>query len=193
MSLAIALKNETSIVLAADQTDATTPSATSHFITLPNRSVVIISGNRAAVEPTIYREGIMKVQDKHSSAAVAQYIHAGLMLEVVPKIAKLAGRVEILVGGIDPIRHTTEPDVYYMDSNQNFNLTIGQAAVTLAGVSAIAAQILNGQNIADQSIDQMIGLAKECFTATRLRWPTQMGPHLKIAAVQPGRMQVYDF
>lgn len=192
MSLGIALKNRTSIIVAADHDDADRPSATSRFLTLHNRSVVIISGNRGAVEPLLLSDALPKVKDTDSTAAVAQYIHADLVLKIVPQLATIGDRVEIMVAGIDPVRHTTEPDTFYMDSAKDFSLKIGDTAVTLTGTTAVALEILKDIDIASQTTGRLIEIAKECFTATRLRWPSVVAPRLKLAVLEPRKMQVYD-
>lgn len=192
MPLGIALKNRTSIIVAADHADPNMSSSSSRFITLPNRSAIVISGNRAAVEPTLWREAFPKVKASDSTAAVAQYIHAALLLEIVPNIAKLSGRTEILIGGIDPIRHTTEPDIYYLDSAKDFFLTIADQPVLLTGSTAVAQQLIGNTNVTNLSTEALTSLAKECFTATRLRWPSVVAPHLKLAVISPDGMQVQD-
>lgn len=192
MALGIVLKNHTGLIVAADHTATDTPSATSHFITLHNHTVVVISGNRTAVEKVLFEEALSKITERHSAAAVAQYVHAALQLKVVPNLAGLSGQVEILIAGIDPVRHTTAPDAYYLDSRQSFNLVISDRAATMSGASAVAAEILGTTDVINQSLPVLKQLAIECFTATRLRWPTVVAPRLKLAVVEPKSMQVYD-
>jgi len=195
MPLVLAIKNRNAIVVASDSEDTNTI-LTTHFgqlIDLPGRCVIMLAGNLSAVRHTFEQTILPKIEASHSAAAVAQLVHAGLVLEVVPHLSELTGRVEIIVAGIDPIRHVEEPGLYYMDSAQEFNLEVVRGDAVAAGTTAAVNSLVAGHSYADSQVEQLRVLAKECLTATKLRWPTMVSNHMKIGVItlQNSRFQAY--
>lgn len=194
MPLVLAIKNHDSIVVASDTN--TLDDTQSHFgqlIMLPNRCVLLLAGNLAAIRNTVEYTIVPKIDQTHSAAAVAQITQAALTLEVVPHLAELTGRVEIIVAGIDPIRHVEEPGLYYLDSAQGFTLQIPPGDAVAGGTTAAITSLLAGHSYGTASVDQLKVLAKECLSATKLRWPTMLGSHMKIGVItnQNTRFQMY--
>jgi hypothetical protein len=194
MSLVLALKNRDSLVVAADIPAAGVPAIDyGPLIQLPNRSVLLIAGNLDAVRHVVTSVVIPKITPATSAAALAQILHAALILEVLPVLSQLKGRVEFIVAGIDPVRHVELPGLYYLDSAQGFNLTLGAGDAVAAGATAAITALLAGHSFADSSIHQLQVLAKECLSATKLRWPLAVAPCVRLGIITTQRMQFQDF
>jgi 20S proteasome alpha/beta subunit len=192
MSLVLALKNRNAIIVAGDTESGDDHLKFGHFMALPNRSVLLIAGNAKAVEASV-TQILPKIDPKASTATVAQLVQAALILEVVPNLSTIKGRVEIIVAGFDPIRHVAEPGLYYMDSAQDFYLQVVQADAVAAGATAAVTSLLAGHSFADATIDQLRLLAKESLAATKLRWPGSVKSHIKIGTITPTVVHVQDY
>jgi hypothetical protein len=119
MPLGIAFKNHNCIVIASDQSPAAT-SSSGRMLTFINRTAIVICGNAAIIEPLIKVQVVPRILQESSTAEIARLIRSVLILTVVPNIGQLSGRTEIIVAGFDPIRHTSEPDVFYLDSAADY-------------------------------------------------------------------------
>src|SRR6185369_6385936 len=106
---------------------------------------------------------------------------------------EITGRVEFIVAGIDPVRHIEEPGLYYMDSASDFYLTIVQENFVAAGATAAANELLKQYDLAAATNDQLTDVAKECLTATKLRWPTALGAHLRLGVITFSQTHILDF
>lgn len=194
MPLVLALKNQDSIVTAADSNGEPAPAGRlSQFTRLPNRSILLAVGNLEAVRPTIERTVLPKLMSTHSAAAAAQIVQAALVLEVLPRLANLSGRIEFVIAGIDPVRHIEQPGLYHLDSAREFQLDIVDGDAVVAGATAAASDILGDASLADASLDELQVLAKECMTTTKLRWPTALGHHVKLGIITPQRIVEQEF
>jgi 20S proteasome alpha/beta subunit len=194
MPLVLAIKNQTSVVVASD-TDSPTDGAI-HFgqlITLPNRTAILIAGNLVAVRHAVMDVVVPKLSHEVSAAGLAQLLQAALTLEVVPKLTELKGRVELIVAGIDPVRHVEEPGIYYLDSAAGFRLQLPPGDFMAAGSTAAVAGLLAGHRFTDSSTDHLQVLAKECLAATKLRWPTALGNHMRLGTITSQNTRLQDF
>jgi len=194
MPLVLAIKNRDALVVASD-TSAIEDlhSQFGQLIALPNRSAILIAGNLSAVRHAIADIVMPKVHSGLSAAAVAQLVQAALVLDVVPKLPELRGRVEVIVAGIDPIRHVEEPGLYYLDSAQDFALKIVPGDAVAAGSTAAVTSLLAGHSFADSGLDHLQLLAKECIASTKLRWPAALGNHLKLGVITTQNMRFQQF
>jgi hypothetical protein len=188
MSLVLALKNDTSIIMAADgQSEAA--GTFSSFMSLPNRAVLLMAGNLEFIEDTIM--SVVPKIDLHSSAAsVAQLVQAALVVDVVPHLEELKGRTEVLVAGFDQIHHQAEPGLYYMDSAQDFYLQVVSGSSVVAGATAAANEQLASYDLAGATTEQLQNLAKDCVTATKLRWPEAVTGDVRIGTLTADGLQV---
>jgi 20S proteasome alpha/beta subunit len=184
MPLVLALKNRDTVVVAGDiDQPGATSSGFSQLIQLPNRSVLLIAGNLDAVRHVVTDTVIPRITSDH----------AALVLELVPHLSQLKGRVEFIVAGIDPIRHIEEPGLYYLDSAQGFNLTLVKGDAVAAGSTAAISSLLQGHSFAGSTIDQLKVLAKECVSATKLRWPAALANHLRLGVITAQNTRFQDF
>ncbi|HVQ44720.1 MAG TPA: hypothetical protein VMT30_07195 [Candidatus Saccharimonadia bacterium] len=194
MSLVLALKNRNSIIAASDSPTPTDGSlAFGQFMNVPGRAILLLAGNLAAVQRPIVETVLPKLTASTSAATLAQLIQAALVLEVVPHLAGMAGRVEIIVAGIDPVRHTEEPGLYYLDSAQDFYLQPILGQFVAAGANAAVAEVIGDQDLTAATDDDLINLAKECITTTKLRWPTSVAQHVQFGVISPVRTRILNF
>jgi hypothetical protein len=193
MSLVVAIKNRSAVVAATDVPPEARDERYGPLMLLSNGSVLLIAGNLAAMRHVVMDVVLPKITREQSAAAVAQILQAALVLEVVPRLPELKGRVEFVVVGIDPIRHTEEPSIYYMDSAQDFYLRVVQADAIAGGATASVANLLAGHSFQDSSIEQLKLLAKECISSTKLRWPGALANGVRLAIITPHRTQLMDF
>lgn len=191
MPLVVAIKNFNSIVVATDTNSKTNqPGAFGQLMPLPNHSVLLMAGNLDAIRPTITGTVLPRITPGMSAAAAAQVLHAALVMELVPKQDQFKGRVELIVAGIDPVRHVEQPGLYYFDSAQGFELQLVQGDSIAGGATAAAASLLGGRDFTDVSADQLKALAKECLASTKMRWPTALGTHVELGMVTPRTTQI---
>ena len=101
--------------------------------------------------------------------------------------------MEIIVAGIDPIRHVEQPGIYYMDSAQSFALKIIDHDVAVAGNTAAITAALLGHNFSDVSTSSIKVLAKECFSATKLRWPLALQNHVRLGVITPQTTRIENY
>jgi hypothetical protein len=193
MPLILALKNRDALVVAADVATVAPAVTFGPLMQLPNRSVLLISGNLDAVRHAVTQVVLPKITTATSAAALAQILHAALILEVLPGLTELKGRVEFIVAGINPVRHVEEPGMYYLDSAQGFNLTIAPSDALAAGATAAVTSLLAGHSFAGSSVHQLQVLAKECLSATKLRWPLAIGPHIRLGVITTQNIRFQDF
>jgi 20S proteasome alpha/beta subunit len=188
MPLILALKNETAIVVASDgQTD--TPSQYGQFMSLSNGTVVLIAGNLAFVRQAV-ELALAKVTTSMSTAAVAQLIQASLVVGTVPHLSEMPGRTELIVAGFDTVHHRAEPGVYYLDSAQDFYLQVVDTPAIAAGATAKATELLGSYDLAGATVEQLRNVAKDCLTATKLRWPEAVSGSVKIGVLTDKGLQV---
>jgi 20S proteasome alpha/beta subunit len=193
MSLIVALKNRNSVVVATDSDSLAQSNASfGQLMTVSGHAVILIAGNLDAVRPAI-TQILPKLDQTSAPATVAQLVHASLILGVVPRLDQLKGRTEIIVAGLDPIRHIQEPVLYYMDSAQGFHLQMPSSDAIAAGSTAAVASLLAGHSFAASTTAQLKVLAKECLSATKLRWPGAVSRYIKLAVLTPDSIQVADF
>jgi hypothetical protein len=194
MPLVLALKNQKSVVVASD-TDGTPMAADrfGQFMPLPNRTALLLVGNLAAVKHAVVETVMPKITSSLSTAGLAQLIQAALVLELVPHLAELKGRIEIIVAGIDPVRHIEEPNLYYMDSAQDFYLKVVDAGYALAGSTATAGPLLLGRDYNELSNQHLKDLAKECYATTKLRWPEAVASHIEIATISSQNTMIENY
>ncbi|MDF2461687.1 MAG: hypothetical protein K0S68_1090 [Candidatus Saccharibacteria bacterium] len=189
MPLVLAIKNRNSIVVATDTDDEVHDQGFGELIALPNHSVILLVGNlkfvRAALE-----EVITRITPKSTSAAVAQLVQAALIVDIVPKLADMPGRVEIIVAGFDLVRHSQEPDLYYLDSAQEFHLQLVPGDAVAGGATAAVTSLVAGHSYAESNTDYLKVLAKECISATKLRWPTAVRGRIKLGVITPQSTQI---
>ena len=138
MPLVLALKNRQQIVVASDS-PVFGHASTEWFgalMPLPNRCALLLSGNIEAIRSVVMETVLPHVTPAMGAAALAQVMHAALVLEVVPKLARTKGRIEVIVAGIDPVRHIEQPGLYYLDSAQDFRLQVVTGDAVMAGATA---------------------------------------------------------
>jgi hypothetical protein len=184
MPLVIALKNQTTIVLASDSEGS--PVSASQFgqlTTFSNRTAILVVGNIQAITQILRKLVMPKITPTLTAAGLAQLIQAALVLEVVPRLPETTGRIEVVVAGIDPVRHVEEPNLYYMDSAQDFYLKVVDTGYVAAGSTAEALPLLSGIDCQKLTTDRLKIVVKECFTTTKLRWPEVVASHLEIATI----------
>jgi 20S proteasome alpha/beta subunit len=184
MALVLALKNSNSVVVASDTSQTSVEALTfSPFMQLPGGSILLMTGSIEALRPSIEAKVIPQLGAATTAAALVQIIHAALVLDVVPHLAQLKGRVELIVAGIDPVRHIKEPSIYYLDSARDFDLTIARGNFAAAGATAAVAQVLSGRGLQHATNEELTDLAKECLASTRMRWPQSVAPHQRIGII----------
>jgi hypothetical protein len=189
MSLALAIKNATSIVVGTDvDTAEDTGEPYGQFVVLANRSVLLITGNTEAIRAPII-EVLSKVDPKMACSTVAQLIQAELTVQVVPELPNMKGRVEIIVAGFNPIRHREEPELFYMDSAADFYLAAVPGDSIAAGSTAAVSRVLAGHSFAQSNTHHLRVLAKECLSATKLRWPAAVKNHVRLAVLTAGAVE----
>lgn len=194
MPLVLAIKNRDSIVVASDiPSSAELPMQFSQLTQLPNRCILLAVGNLEAVRHLIENTVLPKITDNLSAAGVAQILHAALVLEIVPRLPQIKGRIEFIVAGMDAVRHIQEPGLYYLDSAQNFKLTLVQGDAVAAGSTAQLTSLFMGHSFADSTVDQIKVLAKECIAATKLRWPQILEPHIRLGVINAQNIRYRDF
>lgn len=180
--LGLALKNRNSIVIATDVDDPNSSATYSEFMVVPNNKVVIITGNIASIKHPV-ELALSKIQENASVAALAELIQASLIIETVPRLSEFKGRVELLISGFNKIRHDQEPGIYYLDSAQEFFLKSATGDAIAAGATAALTSLFAGHSFADSATEQLAVLVKESYSATRLRWPSIVKPHIKVGTV----------
>jgi len=183
MSLILALKNRESLVLASDS--AATADRFGQMMILGQKVALLMCGNLEAIRHAVMETALPQLAPGAGPATAAQLIQAALVLEVVPKLAQISGRIELIVAGIDPVRHVEEPNLYYLDSAQDFYLTMVGSDAVAAGATAALGQILVNQNFGGHTTAEMQALAKEAYASTRLRWPAAIGQHLRMVLITP--------
>ncbi len=194
MPLVLALKNRDSIVVASDvdgPSDGTLKYG--QFLNLPGRSIMLIAGNIEAIRQSIEQRVIPQLTPTTSAATLAQLVHAAVVLDVVPHLAQLPGRIEIIVAGIDPVRHIEEPGIYYLDSARDFYLTVIADNYAAAGATAAVESVLAGQDLTSNSTEELTAIAKECLSGTKLRWPSALAAHQRIGIITFNQIQILDF
>jgi 20S proteasome alpha/beta subunit len=189
MPLVIAIKNQDAIVVACDTDNTSFDSEYSEMTVMANRSVLLIAGNTEGVRTAITKV-FPQVTASMSAAALAQLVQASLVLEVVPHLANLKGRAEIVVAGFDPLRHGQAPGLYYMDSAQDFYLKIIEGDAVVGGATAAVTSLLAGHDFSDANSAHLKVLAKECISATKLRWPGAVKSHINLGVVTTASIQV---
>jgi hypothetical protein len=193
MPLVLAIKNKTNIVVATDAEGlAATAEPYGQLMPVSSRTVVLIAGNLEAVKHAVVDVAGPKIQRDASAASVAQLVQAALVLDVVPNLPKVKGRVEVIIAGIDPIRHQVDPGLYYMDSAQDFYLRVVTGDSIAAGSTAAAMPILGTQVFVNTAVDQLEAIAKECFAATKLRWPDAIATRVRMAVISENNIQIKD-
>lgn len=188
MPLVLAIRNQEEVLIVADTAEDSFVPGPSHYgpvIGLPNHCVVLLAGNLEAIRHSVAETALPRVTLGTSAAAVAQLINAALTLELVPRLAEMTGRAEIIVAGIDPIRHTQRPDLYYLDSARNFALQIIDANNVGAGATAAMDPVLSALKPASTH-EQLVAAAKEIYSTTKLTWPDAMANHLLIGTLTAG-------
>lgn len=194
MALILALKNRDSLVVASDTTAATDSALKfGQFMNLPGRAILLMAGNIEAVRAPIETMVIPRLTPTSSAATIAQLIQAALVLEVVPHLPEITGRVELIVAGIDPIRHTQEPGLYYLDSAQDFYLKAVTGNVVGAGSTAVIGEVVAGRDLLAATTDELMEVAKECLTATKLRWPAALAAHQRFGVITATQIRVTGF
>lgn len=190
--LALALKNRTSIVIATDTDSTESSTALTEFNIVPDNKVLVITGNVEAVKHPI-EVALSKTDPAASVAALAELIQASLIIETVPHLAEVKGRVELLVAGFNKIHHDLEPDIYYLDSAQDFFLKPAPDDAIAAGATAALTSLFAGHSFADSTTSQLSVLVKESYSATKLRWPSIVKPHVKIGTINPTSVTVQTY
>jgi 20S proteasome alpha/beta subunit len=194
MSLVLAVRNKDSIVVAADSDGSVpAPDRFGQFMQMGAKNVLLIAGNLPAVHRTIVEMVMPKISPTTSAAGLAQIVRAALVLDVVPRIAELKGRVEFIVAGIDAVRHTEQPGLYYLDSAQDFYLKIVNAYGLAAGSTAEALPLIEGRQLGDATPAVLTALAKECFTTTKLRWPNTVKSHLHLGVISSSNVLIEQY
>ena len=190
--LALALKNRTSIVVASDTdtTEATTD--LTEFNIIPDNKVLMITGNVESVKHAV-ETALSKNEPGSSVAALAELIQAALIIELVPHLSELKGRVEMLVAGFNKVHHDFEPTIYYLDSAQDFFLKLAPDDAIAAGATAALTSLFAGHSFAESTTAQLSVLVKESYSATKLRWPSIVKTHVKIATLMPTSVNVQTF
>ncbi len=194
MSLVLALKNRQSIVVASDVDWPSDGMSTySQFLNLPGRAILLLAGNIEAIRSAITRRVVPQLKPNTGAAVLAQLVHAALVLDVMPHLSEIAGRVEIIVAGIDPVRHTEEPNMYYMDSARDFDLTVVAGDYVVAGATAVAEEILHSQDLVSASTEELTSIAKECIASTKMRWPGALASHQRLGIITFSQIRILDF
>jgi hypothetical protein len=192
--LILAIRNRDSIVVASDSHGPSDGQLHfGQFMNVPGHAILLIAGNLEAVRGAIETMVLPKLTSTTSAASLAQLVQAALMLEVVPKLSQIPGRTEIIVAGIDPVRHIELPGIYYLDSAQDFRLTAQEQNIAAAGASAAVAEVLSARDLDSASTDELLDAAKECLTATKLRWPAALGPHQRFGVITKDHIHILDF
>jgi hypothetical protein len=193
MPLALAIKNKTHVIVATDVDGlAATSDRYGQLMPMSSHAVLLMAGNLEAVKHAVQDVAIPQIKRDASAASIAQLVQAALVLDVVPNLPKLKGRIEIIVAGIDPIRHQQEPDLYYMDSAQDFYLRVVTGDSIAAGSTAAAGPILGMNTYSTTPVEQVENIAKECFAATKLRWPEALATHVRIGIISDTNIQIKD-
>ena len=182
MSLVLAVKNRNSIVVASDTDAITDEPGFGEMMTMPNRCVLLIAGNLESIRQAI-QTAIAKLHTSDSAAVLAQLVSAALVLEVVPKLADTKGRTELIVAGFDHLHRQDEPALYYLDSAQDFHLTLVTGDAVAGGATAAVSSLVAGHSYADSNSDYLKILAKECIASTKLRWPTAIRGRIKLGVI----------
>jgi hypothetical protein len=190
--LALALKNRDSIVIASDVDDPNSTDNYSEFNLIPNNKVIAITGNIEAIKHPV-QVAFSKFDPSLSAAAVAELIQASLIVETVPNLAELKGRVELIVAGFNKLRHVMEPDIYYMDSAQDFFLKPAMSDAVGAGATAALTSLFAGHSFADSTASQLSVLVKESYSATKLRWPSMVKNHIKLGVLTESGISVQAY
>jgi hypothetical protein len=194
LSLIIAFRNNESVVAASDsRTQGSDAPVFGQFMNVPGRAVLLIAGNLAAVKAPIVDLVLPKLNASTSAAALAQYLQAALVIEVVPHLADLPGRVELIVAGIDPVRHTEEPGLYYLDSAADFYLKPISGNYIAAGATAAISEVLKGRDLQAASTDELITIAKDCMTTTKLHWPQAVDQYLQFGVITPKQIRIMNY
>jgi 20S proteasome alpha/beta subunit len=194
MSLVLALKNRDSIVVASDTDHAYAGTLEyGQFLNVPGRAILLMAGNIEAVRQPLIEKVLPKLRADTGAAVIAQLLQAALVLDVVPRLGEIAGRVEIIVAGIDPVRHVHEPGLYYLDSARDFYLTVVPGDYVAAGATAALGPVLEGQDLASLSVEDLTGIAKECLASTKLRWPGALAAHQRLGIITVDQTRILDF
>lgn len=194
MSLVLALKNHDGVVVASDvQQPTADPLAFGQFLNVPGRAILLLAGNIEAIRRPILDRVVPRLTPQTTAAVLAQLVQAALVLDVMPKLAQIPGRIEVIVAGIDPVRHTEEPGLYYLDSASDFHLMIVAENAIAAGSTAVAKEILASRDLSAVSIDGLTTIAKECLAATKLRWPEVVAPHQRLGIITTTQTRILDF
>ena len=191
MPLGLAIKNRNAVIVASDSAGAS-DERYGQMMPVSDRAILLIVGNLEAVKGPLLKI-LPRITAESAPASIAQLVQAELIVAVVPKLSEFKGRVELIVAGLDPIRHTEEPSLYYMDSAQDFYLKLVNADAVAAGATAAVTALTAGHSYADSSSDQLKVLAKECMAATKLRWPQALNNHVQMAVISRGGIQVQDY
>ena len=193
MPLVLAIKNKTEVVVGSDVPGPSTGSDRfGQLMPVTSHAVLLMAGNLEAVRHAILEIAMPKVNPDSSAAGVAQFVQAAMVLDVVPKLAEVKGRVEIIVAGIDPIHHQDEPGLYYMDSAQDFYLKVVAGDAVTAGSTAAVGPVLGAADFGTTPTPDLEAIAKECFTATKLRWPEALAAHVRLAVITQDSIQIKD-
>lgn len=194
MALILALSNQHSVVVASDCATISDGSLRyEQFMNVPGRSILLVAGNLDAVRRPIEDTVIPKLTASTSAAVLAQLLQAALIMEVAPRLSDIAGRVELIVAGIDPVRHTEQPGLYYLDSAQDFRLKFVREYAVAGGSTAVVDPLLQGRDLSAASTEELIAVAKECLSATKLRWPAALGAHQRFGIITPTQIRILDF
>jgi hypothetical protein len=194
MSLVLALKNHESLVVASDTDHASDGTLKyGQFLNLPGRAVLLMAGNIEAVRRPIVEKVIPQLNATTSAATLAQLLQAALVLDVVPRLPEIPGRIELIVAGIDPVRHIEEPGIYYLDSARDFYLTVIRENFAAAGATAAVGAVMNGRDLASASTEELENVAKECLAATKMRWPGAVGTHQRLGVITFSQTRILDF
>jgi hypothetical protein len=162
------------------------------MMAVSERAILLLVGNTEGVKAPILKI-LPRIKTESAPATIAQLVQAELTVDIVPKLAEFKGRVEVVVAGLDPIRHTEEPSLYYMDSAQDFYLKLVTADAVAAGATAAVTALTAGHSYAESSTDQLKVLAKECMAATKLRWPNALKNHVHMALIARGGIQIQEY
>lgn len=193
MSLILAIQNSEAIVVACDTDDPTPAPLFGECIVLPTGIVVMLTGNLAAVR-TPLTNLLARLHSVTEAGEVARLIHAELMISVTPQLDTFKGRLEIIVAGFDRVHRQPKPQLYYLDSAESFNLVaVKDYCVAGGATAAITALKAASPDFAGASIDQLRVLAKECMSATKLKWPRAIGSHIRIGVIAPDRAKMEMF
>jgi hypothetical protein len=194
MSLVLALKNRTSLVVASDTDDLSDGTIEfGSFMNVPGRAILLMCGDLESARHAVETNVLPALNAQTSAATLAQVVQAALRLEASARLAASAGRLEVIVAGIDPVRHIELPGIYYLDSSTEFALTAVAQDVAAAGSTAIVAQMLQGRSLARATPEELTMLAKECLANTKLRWPAAMGTHQRLGIIKPDQIRIIEF